>query len=196
VKPIIWIPERGFPKTELTWFLSNLSRILHPWRQPVKTISLNKHTSAVGWRGGGWEGRRRKQGKGESKFYWCYMDEVLDRLLRNQSVPFSGELFQEIQIMGILETRTLDFKNLIILSVNEGILPSVTTGSSFIPFSLRKHSDCLQSIIRNQFMHTIFYRLLQRAEKYNFYINSQSWRTERSGELSRFLQQLKIWTLT
>jgi hypothetical protein len=63
---------------------------------------------------------------------------ILDRLLRNQTVPFSGEPLSGIQIMGILETRTLDFKNLIILSVNEGVLPSVTAASSFVPFALRE----------------------------------------------------------
>ena len=63
---------------------------------------------------------------------------ILDKMLRIQSVPFSGEPLSGIQIMGILETRALDFKNLIILSVNEGVLPAVSTGSSFIPYSLRE----------------------------------------------------------
>ncbi len=60
---------------------------------------------------------------------------ILDKILKNQSVPFSGEPLSGIQIMGFLETRALDFRNIIMLSVNEGILPSVTSGSSFIPFS-------------------------------------------------------------
>jgi len=63
---------------------------------------------------------------------------ILDRMLRIQSVPFSGEPLSGVQIMGILETRTLDFKNLIILSVNEGVLPASSAGSSFIPFTLRE----------------------------------------------------------
>ena len=115
---------------------------------------------------------------------------ILDRLLRNQSVPFSGEPLSGIQIMGILETRTLDFKNLIILSVNEGILPSVTTGSSFIPFSLREAFG-LPSINHQESIYAYhFYRLLQRAENITFIYNSNP-EGLRSGEMSRFLQQLK-----
>jgi CRISPR/Cas system-associated exonuclease Cas4 (RecB family) len=115
---------------------------------------------------------------------------ILDRLLRNQSVPFSGEPLSGIQIMGILETRTLDFKNLIILSVNEGILPSVTAGSSFIPFSLREAFG-LPSINHQESIYAYhFYRLLQRAENITFVYNSNP-EGLRSGEMSRFLQQLK-----
>ena len=66
---------------------------------------------------------------------------ILDRMLRIQSVPFSGEPLSGVQIMGILETRALDFKNLIILSVNDGVLPAVSAGSSFIPFTLAKLLD-------------------------------------------------------
>ncbi|HOP00069.1 MAG TPA: hypothetical protein PK766_10945, partial [Bacteroidales bacterium] len=58
---------------------------------------------------------------------------LLDRILRLQTVSFSGEPLSGIQIMGVLETRTLDFKNLIMISVNEGVIPSATTASSFIP---------------------------------------------------------------
>ena len=115
---------------------------------------------------------------------------MLDRLLRSQSVPFSGEPLSGIQIMGILETRTLDFKNLIILSVNEGILPSVTTSSSFIPFSLREAFG-LPSINHQESIYAYhFYRLLHRAENITFIYNSDS-EGLRSGEMSRFLQQIK-----
>ncbi len=115
---------------------------------------------------------------------------LLDRLLRNQSVPFSGEPLSGIQIMGILETRSLDFKNLIILSVNEGILPAVTIGSSFIPFNLREAFG-LPSINHRESVYAYhFYRLLQRAENVTFIYNSNP-EGLRSGEMSRFLQQMK-----
>jgi CRISPR/Cas system-associated exonuclease Cas4 (RecB family) len=115
---------------------------------------------------------------------------LLDRLLRSQSVPFSGEPLSGIQIMGILETRSLDFKNLIILSVNEGILPVLTTASSFIPFSLREAFH-LPSINHQESIYAYhFYRLLQRAENVTFIYNSNP-EGLRSGEMSRFLQQMK-----
>ncbi|MBN2864056.1 MAG: PD-(D/E)XK nuclease family protein, partial [Bacteroidales bacterium] len=114
---------------------------------------------------------------------------ILDRLLRSQSVPFSGEPLSGIQIMGILETRTLDFRNLIILSVNEGVLPAVTSASSFIPFSLREAFG-LQSINHQESIYAYhFYRLLHRAENVTFVYNSDS-EGLRSGEMSRFLQQM------
>jgi hypothetical protein len=115
---------------------------------------------------------------------------ILDRLLKLQSVPFSGEPLSGIQIMGILETRALDFRNLIILSVNEGIMPAVTTGSSFIPFSLRDAFG-IPSINHQESIYAYhFYRLLQRAENVTFVYNSNS-EGLRSGEMSRFLLQMK-----
>jgi len=115
---------------------------------------------------------------------------ILDRMLRIQSVPFSGEPLSGIQIMGILETRALDFKNLIIMSVNEGILPAVTAGSSFIPFSLREAFG-LPSVNYQESIYAYhFYRLLQRAENVIFTYNSNS-EGLRSGEMSRFILQMK-----
>lgn len=116
--------------------------------------------------------------------------KILDRMLRMQSVPFSGEPLSGIQIMGILETRALDFKNLIILSVNEGILPAVTAGSSFIPFSLREAFG-IPSVNHQESIYAYhFYRLLQRAENVTFVYNSNSEGLQ-SGEMSRFLLQMK-----
>jgi CRISPR/Cas system-associated exonuclease Cas4 (RecB family) len=115
---------------------------------------------------------------------------ILDRMLRIQSVPFSGEPLSGIQIMGILETRALDFKNLVILSVNEGVLPAVTVGSSFIPFSLREAFN-LPSVNYQESIYAYhFYRLLQRAENVTFTYNSNS-EGLRTGEMSRFLIQMK-----
>ncbi|MDQ1332001.1 MAG: hypothetical protein QG576_35, partial [Bacteroidota bacterium] len=115
---------------------------------------------------------------------------ILERLLMMQSVPFSGEPLSGIQIMGILETRTLDFNNLIILSVNEGILPAVTAPSSFIPFSLREAFG-LPSINHQESIYAYhFYRLLHRAENITFVYNSNP-DSDGGGEMSRFLQQMK-----
>jgi len=115
---------------------------------------------------------------------------ILDRMLRMQSVPFSGEPLSGVQIMGILETRALDFKNLIILSVNDGVLPAVSSGSSFIPFTLREAFG-LPSINHQESVYAYhFYRLLQRAENVTFTYNSNS-EGLRSGEMSRFILQMK-----
>lgn len=115
---------------------------------------------------------------------------ILDKMLRSQSVPFSGEPLTGVQIMGILETRVLDFKNLIILSVNEGVLPAVSAGSSYIPFTLREAFG-LPSINHQESIYAYhFYRLLQRAENVTFTYNSNS-EGIRSGEISRFLTQMK-----
>ena len=116
--------------------------------------------------------------------------KILSRLLRMQSVPFSGEPLSGIQIMGILESRALDFSNLIILSVNEGLLPSLTASSSFIPFSLREAFG-LPTINHQESVFAYhFYRLLHRASHITFMFNSNS-EGLRSGEMSRFLQQMK-----
>jgi len=115
---------------------------------------------------------------------------LLDRMLRMQSVPFSGEPLTGIQIMGILETRALDFRNLIILSVNEGIIPAVSAGSSFIPFSLREAFG-IPSVNHQESIYAYhFYRLLQRAENVTFVYNSNS-EGLKSGEMSRFLLQMR-----
>jgi CRISPR/Cas system-associated exonuclease Cas4 (RecB family) len=115
---------------------------------------------------------------------------ILDKILRNQSVPFSGEPLSGIQIMGFLETRALDFRNIIMLSVNEGILPSVTSASSFIPFSIREAFG-LPLINHQESVYAYhFYRLLHRAENVTFVYNSDSTGL-RTGEMSRFLIQMK-----
>lgn len=114
---------------------------------------------------------------------------LLDRILRMQSVPFSGEPLSGIQVMGILETRTLDFKNLIMLSVNEGIMPAMTASTSFIPFSLRQAFG-LPSLNHQESVYAYhFYRLLHRAENVTFIFNSNP-EGLRNGEMSRFLRQM------
>lgn len=114
---------------------------------------------------------------------------LLDRLLKGQTVPFSGEPLSGIQVMGILETRALDFKNLVFLSVNEGVMPALSSPSSFIPFSLRQAFG-LPSINHQESIYAYhFYRLLQRAENVTFIYNSNS-EGLKSGEMSRFLIQM------
>ena len=116
--------------------------------------------------------------------------KLLEGLLKKDAVPFSGEPLSGIQIMGILESRALDFRNLIILSANEGVLPSATASSSFIPYTLREAFG-LPSINHSESVFAYhFYRLLHRAANVTFVYNSDS-EGLRNGEMSRFLQQMK-----
>ena len=115
---------------------------------------------------------------------------LLDQLLEGESVPFEGEPLKGLQIMGPLETRALDFSNLIILSCNEGVFPRKSVSSSFIPPELRKSFGLPTYEYQDAVWAYYFYRLLQRASKVWLVYDS---RTEglRSGEDSRYIKQLR-----
>ena len=115
---------------------------------------------------------------------------ILDKILKNQSVPFSGEPLSGIQILGILETRALDFENIILMSVNEGVLPSATSVSSFIPFSIREAFGLPTINHQESIFAYHFYRLLHRSKKVTLIYNSNS-EGLRTGEMSRFITQMK-----
>ena len=90
---------------------------------------------------------------------------LLDRALDTVSVPFRGEPLEGIQIMGPLETRALDFRNLVIFSANEGVFPRRSVSSSFIPPELRKGFGLPTYEFQDAVWAYYFYRMLQRAEK-------------------------------
>ncbi len=90
---------------------------------------------------------------------------ILDKMLRNVSIPFYGEPLQGLQIMGVLESRVLDFKNIIILAMNEGIFPNAKhQQNSFIPFEIKKEFGLPGYKEKNSIYAYHFYRLLQRSE--------------------------------
>ena len=107
------------------------------------------------------------------------------------SVTFEGEPLAGLQVMGILETRTLDFKNIVLLSVNEGIMPKANVSGSFISYHLRKGVGLPTMEEQNAMYAYYFYRLLQRADKVTFVYNSGS-NGLKTGEKSRFLYQLQL----
>ena len=115
---------------------------------------------------------------------------VLDGMLQGQSVPFRGEPLQGLQIMGPLETRALDFRNLIILSANESSFPRKSFQSSFIPPELRKGFGLPTYEYQDAVWAYYFYRMIQRAQ--NVWLVYDS-RTEgvKSGEESRYIKQLE-----
>ncbi len=115
---------------------------------------------------------------------------LLERILEGISVPFRGEPLQGLQIMGPLETRALDFRNLIILSANEGMFPRRSVSSSFIPPELRKGFGLPTYEFQDAVWAYYFYRMIQRSEKVWLIYDS---RTEglKSGEESRYIKQLE-----
>lgn len=116
---------------------------------------------------------------------------LLQRLLGSTGIPFHGEPAIGMQIMGVLETRNLDFRNLVMLSVNEGQLPKSENDSSFIPYNLRKAFGMTTIEHKNAVYAYHFYRLIQRAENITLLYNTSSDGLNR-GEMSRFLLQLLV----
>ncbi len=110
--------------------------------------------------------------------------------LRVVKIPFTGDTDSGIQIMGFLETRTLDFKNVFILSVNEGQLPSERKLNSFIPYSVRKAFKMPTFEEQDAIYCYHFYRLLQRAENIYLLYDTEVKSGGGSGEKSRFISQL------
>jgi len=115
---------------------------------------------------------------------------LLEASLEGISVPFRGEPLQGLQVMGPLETRALDFRNLVILSANEGMFPRKSFSSSFIPPELRKGFGLPTYEYQDAVWAYYFYRMIQRPEHVWLLYDS---RTEglKSGEESRYIKQLE-----
>jgi hypothetical protein len=115
--------------------------------------------------------------------------KLFRQVIQSQKIPFTGEPLKGLQIMGVLETRNLDFDNVSILSLNEGSLPSAPRQGSYIPHSIRKayglptheHQDAMYAYL--------FYRILQRAKNIKLFYNTEP-DVLGTGEMSRFIQQL------
>ena len=115
---------------------------------------------------------------------------IFDSLVQQESFNFRGDTTGGVQIMGLLETRLLDFENVIITNVNEGILPVGKTPFSWIPFDVRKKFKMNTFIEQDHLYAYHFFRLLQRAKNI-FLIYNSSAEGLFSGERSRFLIQLE-----
>ena len=112
-----------------------------------------------------------------------------------QTLDFSGDPIQGLQIMGMLETRALDFDHILITNVNEGVLPVGKNDQSFFPFSMKKKFG-LPTFLDNDAIYTYhFYRLLQRAKNIQLLYNSKS-EGLNAGEKSRFIRQLAFSNLS
>ncbi len=124
-----------------------------------------------------------------TKFEITFIRKVVLESLATLKVPLGKETGNGLQVMGFLETRTLDFENLIILSANESFLPATSSNKSFIPFGLRKAFKMPHFTEQDSIYAYHFYRLLQRAKNVSLIYNTEL-TVDGSGEKSRYILQL------
>lgn len=116
--------------------------------------------------------------------------QLIDRVVSTTSVRFTGEPLRGLQVMGVLETRALDFDNVVMVSVNESIFPKRHQARSFIPETLRKGYGMATIDFQESIFAYYFYRLLSRASHVTLLYDSRSEGLNRSNEPSRYLRQL------
>jgi hypothetical protein len=114
---------------------------------------------------------------------------LLKRLTDTITIPFRGEPLSGLQIMGVLETRALDFDRLIILSMNEGIFPQKKVAASFVPYNLRQGFGLPTYEYQDSVWAYHFYRLIHRASRVSFLYDTRN-NGLQTGEMSRFIHQL------
>ncbi|MEO8934373.1 MAG: PD-(D/E)XK nuclease family protein [Xanthomarina sp.] len=117
--------------------------------------------------------------------------EVYKNLLSTETLDFKGEPLQGLQVMGMLESRVLDFETVIISSVNEGILPSGKSTNSFIPFDVKLQYNLPTFKEKDAVYSYHFYRLIQRAKNIHILYNTEA-DVLNGGEKSRFITQLEL----
>ena len=116
---------------------------------------------------------------------------LVSQLVSSSSIPFHGEPVVGVQIMGVLETRNIDFDHLLLLSCNEGNMPKGVNDSSFIPYTIRK-AHHLTTIDNKVALYSYyFHRLLQRAGDITIAYNNST-DNGHTGEMSRFMLQLLV----
>jgi len=131
----------------------------------------------------------RSTEKNQLQFNWKLVQRLFKQLFSSTTIPFVGEPLEGIQIMGILESRVLDFDHLIIAGINEGILPTSKSNNSFIPFDVKRKFNLPVHLEKEAIFAYHFYRLLQHPSSiallYNNSLDGFS-----TGERSRFIEQL------
>jgi len=115
---------------------------------------------------------------------------ILGQIINSTTIPFRGEPLNGLQVMGVLETRCLDFDNVIICSMNEGVLPGKSFSNSFIPGNLRRGFSLPDLEYNDTVTAYLFYRLISRARKVFLLYDTRS-EGIKSGEVSRYIYQLK-----
>lgn len=121
------------------------------------------------------------------------LEVLVQQFINAETLDFIGEPLQGLQVMGLLETRLLNFKNVILLSVNEGKLPLGNSQNTYLPFDVRKQFE-MNTFLENDSIYAYhFYRLLQESENVHLLFNSLSSGVN-TGEKSRFIVQLEMET--
>ena len=131
------------------------------------------------------------KGLGDVPFTLKLLRLLMRRTMENITMPFHGEPVTDIQIMGVLETRMLDFEKLLILNVEEGVLPQKQADCSFIPFYLRKAYHMQTSDERATVYAYNFFRLLSRAGQSTLLFTTADG-AENSKGMSRFIMQILV----
>ena len=119
------------------------------------------------------------------------LQRLMNQLINSTSIPFHGEPAEGIQIMGVLETRNLDFDHILVLSCNEGNMPKGVNDTSFIPYSIRKAYGLTTIDNKVAIYAYYFHRLLQRATDITLAYNNAT-EDGHTGEMSRFMLQLMV----
>ena len=119
------------------------------------------------------------------------LQRLVNQLIQQTSIPFHGEPAEGMQVMGVLETRNLDFDHVLLLSCNEGNMPKGVNDSSFIPHSIRQAYELTTVENKVSIYAYYFHRLLQRAKDVTILWNNATEDGQR-GEMSRFMLQLMV----
>ena len=131
-----------------------------------------------------------RQGLGDIPFSLKLLRLLIRRIMENITMPFHGEPVTDIQVMGVLETRLLDFDKLLLLNVEEGVVPQTQADSSFIPYYLRKAYSMQTSDERATVYAYNFFRLLSRAGHSTLLFTSTD--AANSKGMSRFIMQMLV----
>lgn len=118
------------------------------------------------------------------------LGKICERILSGITLPFEGNSLDRIQVMGLLESRTLDFENVIFVSLNEGNIPAGRNYNSFLPYNIRKAFGLPVYDDQDSISAYYFYRLLQRAKNIHFIYNTTPDALS-GGEPSRFIIQVR-----
>ncbi|MBV6644306.1 MAG: PD-(D/E)XK nuclease family protein [Cyclobacteriaceae bacterium] len=173
------------PDHALKYLLDILKALHHEWKEKGHDLELefiSRFYQQIDRLG-------QMLGDRAERLSYDFLIKLFRRLARSLKIPFTGEPLQGLQVMGILETRNLDFDHVFILNMNENSWPAAPRKGSFIPYNIRKafelpvyeHQDAIYSYL--------FYRLLHRAQDVHLYYNTVS-EFNVNGELSRLVQQL------